>query len=447
MDLFEMMSKKALENQAPLAERMKPETLEAFFGQENIIGEGKLLTKLIRADRLSSILLYGPPGSGKTSLAKIIANTTEAEFITMNAVTAGVKDIRETVQIAKDNLSMRQKRTVLFIDEIHRFNKAQQDALLPFVEDGTLILIGATTENPYFEVNSALISRSSVFRLERLSAENIIKILRQALGDAEKGLGTYPVHIEEDVLRYIADMSDGDARRALNVLELAVLSKPDLDDEIDITLTDVDDCLQRRGMRYDKGGDNHYDIVSAFIKSMRGSDPDAALFYLGKMIYGGEDPRFIARRIVICAAEDVGNADPMALCVAMNAAQAVDFIGMPEGRILLAQAVTYIACAPKSNAAYQGIDAVLDDIAHRDTGTIPYALKDGTSLKLERGYGNEAEGQQRYRYPHAFEGHYVRQQYLPDAVKETRYYEPTDQGYEAEMKAYLNRTKYAKDEE
>lgn len=447
MDLFEMMSKKALENQAPLAERMKPETLEAFFGQENIIGEGKLLTKLIRADRLSSILLYGPPGSGKTSLAKIIANTTEAEFITMNAVTAGVKDIRETVQIAKDNLSMRQKRTVLFIDEIHRFNKAQQDALLPFVEDGTLILIGATTENPYFEVNSALISRSSVFRLERLSAENIIKILRQALGDAEKGLGTYPVHIEEDVLRYIADMSDGDARRALNVLELAVLSKPDLDDEIDITLTDVDDCLQRRGMRYDKGGDNHYDIVSAFIKSMRGSDPDAALFYLGKMIYGGEDPRFIARRIVICAAEDVGNADPMALCVAMNAAQAVDFIGMPEGRILLAQAVTYIACAPKSNAAYRGIDAVLDDIVHRDTGTMPYALKDGTSLKLERGYGNETEGQQRYRYPHAFEGHYVRQQYLPDAVKDTRYYEPTDQGYEAEMKAYLNRTKYAKDEE
>ena len=297
MDLFDLMAKKQLDSNAPLAERMKPDTLEAFIGQENIMGDDKLLTKLIRTDRLTSIILYGPPGSGKTSLAKVIAKRTEAEFISMNAVTSGVKDIREAVEQAKNQLAMYQKRSVLFIDEIHRFNKSQQDALLPFVEDGTFILVGATTENPYFEVNSALISRSSVFRLTKLTTENIITILKNALKDDRRGLGMYPIEIAEDTVSYIADIAAGDARRALNIIELAVLSKADLSDRIVISMEDVEDCIQMKAVDYDKNGDNHYDITSAFIKSMRGSDPDAALFYLGKMIAGGEDPRFIARQI------------------------------------------------------------------------------------------------------------------------------------------------------
>lgn len=442
MDLFDLMAKEKLEKQAPLAERMKPETLESFFGQEKIIGEGRLLSKLIQSDRLSSILLYGPPGSGKTSLAKIIAKKTESEFISLNAVTSGVKDIRDTVQVAKDNLSLYGKRTILFIDEIHRFNKSQQDALLPFVEDGTVILIGATTENPYFEVNGALISRSSVFRLEKLGSEHILKILRHALVDVKNGLGIYEIEIDDKTLAYIAEMAAGDARRALNVLELAVLSQEDLLGKIQITPEVIEECLQMKYMDYDKNGDNHYDIVSAFIKSMRGSDPDAALYYLGKMIYGGENPRFIARRIVICASEDVGNADPMALVVANNAAQAVDFIGMPEGRILLAQAATYVASAPKSNASYVGIDEVLEDIANRETGKIPYYLKDGTSLKLERNYSGD-EKSIRYAYPHAYEGHYVKQQYLPDEIKDRRYYRPSQNGHEKIIVDYLNRTKFS----
>ena len=442
MDLFDLMAKKQLDSNAPLAERMKPDTLEAFIGQENIMGDDKLLTKLIRTDRLTSIILYGPPGSGKTSLAKVIAKRTEAEFISMNAVTSGVKDIREAVEQAKNQLAMYQKRSVLFIDEIHRFNKSQQDALLPFVEDGTFILVGATTENPYFEVNSALISRSSVFRLTKLTTENIITILKNALKDDRRGLGMYPIEIAEDTVSYIADIAAGDARRALNIIELAVLSKADLSDRIVISMEDVEDCIQMKAVDYDKNGDNHYDITSAFIKSMRGSDPDAALFYLGKMIAGGEDPRFIARRIVICAAEDVGNADPMALIVSNNAAQAVDFIGMPEGRILLAQAVTYVACAPKSNAAYLGIDEVLEDLGNIQTGSIPYYLKDGTSLALERKYIS-GEKSKKYDYPHSYESHYIKQQYLPDAIKDKRYYRPTELGYESVITAYLKRTKYA----
>lgn len=443
MDMFEMLAKKQLENQSPLAERMKPETLEAFFGQEKILGEGRLLTKLIEADRLGSIILHGPPGSGKTSLAKIIAKRTEAEFVSLNAVTAGVKDIREMVQLAKDNLSLYQKRTILFIDEIHRFNKSQQDALLPFVEDGTLVLIGATTENPYFEVNGALISRSSIFRLEKLGVEELLKILERALKDSVKGMGMYDVDIDHNVVQHIAEMAAGDARRALNILELAILSKPDLSGKINVTHRDVEECLQTNYMSYDKNGDNHYDIVSAFIKSMRGSDPDAAVYYLGKMIYGGEDPRFIARRIVICASEDVGNADPMALVVANNAAQAVDFIGMPEGRIMLSQAAIYVATAPKSNASYLAIDEVLADLAKGDTGTIPYHLKDGTSLKLERKYG-EVGTTEKYKYPHDYENGYVKQQYLPDKIANKRYYTPTDHGKENEIGAYLNRTKFFK---
>ncbi len=442
MDLFDLMAEKQLKSNAPLAERMKPETLEAFIGQENIMGEGKLLPKLIKSDRLTSIILYGPPGSGKTSLARVIAKTTQALFISMNAVTSGVKDIREAVEQAKDNLSMYQKRSVLFIDEIHRFNKSQQDALLPFVEDGTFILIGATTENPYFEVNSALISRSSVFRLTPLSSVQIKSILKNALADREKGLGTYPIKIEDDILDYISDVASGDARRALNILELTVISKSDLSDEMRITLEDVEDCIQMKAVDYDKNGDNHYDITSAFIKSMRGSDPDAALFYLGKMIAGGEDPRFIARRIVICASEDVGNADPMALVLANSAAQAVDFIGMPEGRILLAQAVTYVATAPKSNASYMGINEVLHQLENHHSGQIPYYLKDGTSLSLERKYV-KGEHTKRYEYPHDFEDHYVKQQYLPDEIKDMRFYRPTQMGYEKTIGQYLKKTKYA----
>ena len=441
MDLFQMMAQKTLESNAPLAERMKPESLEDFIGQESIMGEDKLLPKLIKTDRLTSIILYGPPGSGKTSLAKVIAKTTQAEFISMNAVNSGIKDIRESVEQAKNQLSMYQRRSVLFIDEIHRFNKSQQDALLPFVEDGTFILIGATTENPYFEVNSALISRSSVFRLNKLTGKDIYTILKNALNDTKRGLGMHPIDITDEILEYISDIASGDARRALNILELAVHSKMDLSDRIHITIEDVEDCVQMKAVDYDKNGDNHYDITSAFIKSMRGSDPDAALFYLGKMIVGGEDPRFIARRIVICASEDVGNADPMALVVANNAAQAVDFIGMPEGRILLAQAVTYVATAPKSNASYLGIDEVLEDLGNIQTGSIPYYLKDGTSLSLERKYVKD-ETHKRYEYPHNFEGHYIKQQYLPNEIKEKKYYRPTELGHEKLILEYLNKTKY-----
>lgn len=441
MDLFDLLAKDNTQKVAPLAERMKPQNLDDFTGQEHIVGEGKLLTKLIKSDRLSSIILYGPPGCGKTSLAKVVAETTKAEFVVLNAVSSGVKDIRETVQVAKDNLGMYQKRTILFIDEIHRFNKSQQDALLPYVEDGTVILIGATTENPYFEVNSALISRSTVFRMEALKTSDIMRVLSRAISDKSRGLGDYHLKIEDEVLTYIAEMSNGDARRALNIIELSVLSKDDMSDEVTISREDVNEAMQMKGMLYDKSGDNHYDIISAFIKSMRGSDPDAALYYLGKMIYAGEDPRFIARRIVICASEDVGNADPMALVLANNAAQAVDFIGMPEGRIILAQAVTYVASAPKSNAAYMGINEALADIEQMPIGPLPFYLKDGTSLRLERKYGT-AEGDKRYEYPHNYEDHYIKQQYLPNEIKDKRYYRPSGLGYEKTIEDYLNKTKF-----
>lgn len=440
MDLLEMAAQAHLKDKSPLAQRMKPRALEAFIGQEVIMGAGKLLPRLIASDRLTSIILYGPPGSGKTSLAQVIAHTTKAEFVTLNAVTSGVKDIRQAVEDAQNTHVLYQKRTVLFIDEIHRFNKSQQDALLPYVEDGTLILIGATTENPFFEVNAALISRSSVFRLTKLTEDNIVTILRRALSDRENGLGDYPVQISDDVLLYIADISDGDARRALTLLELSVLSKDDLSSALTVTREDIQACFQDRTLSYDKSGDNHYDIVSAFIKSMRGSDPDAALYYMAKMIAGGEDPKFIARRVVICAAEDVGNADPMALVLANSAAQAVLFIGMPEARILLAQAVTYIACAPKSNAAYAGIDAALHLLETEAPGPIPYYLKDGTSLRLERHYV-ENEDTRAYIYPHDMPTHYVKQQYLPDSIKERRFYYPSDNGAERAQRAYLEATK------
>ena len=381
-------------------------------------------------------MFYGPPGTGKTTLAKIIANTTKSKFRQINATTAGIKDIKETVEDAKADLGMYGTKTILFIDEIHRFNKSQQDALLPHVEDGTLVLIGATTENPYFEVNKALVSRSIVFELHQLEDKDIKKLLQRALTDVEKGMGAYHAEMDEDAMNFLANTANGDARTALNALELAVLTTDPVDGKIHITLEVAEECIQKRALNYDKDGDNHYDTISAFIKSMRGSDPDAALYYLAKMIYAGEDPKFIARRVVICASEDVGNADPHALQVAVAAMEAVNFIGMPEGRIPLAQAVSYVACAPKSNAAYLGIDKALSDVRNIRIKKVPPHLKDAHysgSKELGHGIG--------YKYAHDYPNHYVEQQYLPDELEGTVYYAPTENGVERRIKEYLRRLK------
>ncbi len=431
MDLFDVIREENLKQEAPLAERMKPKTLEDFVGQEHILGNGKLLNRLIRADKLSSIILYGPPGTGKTSIARIIANSTKSEFVALNAVTSGVKDLREVVGQAEASLGMYNKRTILFLDEIHRFNKSQQDALLPHVEKGTLILIGATTENPYYEVNNALISRSMIFRLERLTTKEVRTIVENALKDPINGLGMFGVEIEDDALDFIAHVASGDARKALNAVELGVLSTEKQDGKLVLTLEILKECVQKKGNLYDKSGDSHYDIASAFIKSMRGTDPNAALHYLARMIQGGEDPKFIARRIVIAAAEDVGNADPQALVVATSAAQAVNMIGMPEGRIILAQAAAYVASAPKSNAAYVGIKAAMQDVEQMDIGNVPYYLKDGTSLSMSS--KKEEWGDQSYKYPHSYPDSYIPQQYLPDELKAKVYYEPTRNGHEKEI--------------
>lgn len=436
MDLFEYNRSLQGGKEAPLAARMRPTTLEEFVGQEHIVGEGKLLYRAIKSDRLSSVIFYGPPGTGKTTLAKIIANTTKSKFRQINATTAGIKDIKETVEDAKAELGMYGKKTILFIDEIHRFNKSQQDALLPHVEDGTIILIGATTENPYFEVNKALVSRSIVFELRQLEDKDIKTLLQRALVDEKNGMGVYHAKLNEDALTFLANTANGDARTALNALELAVLTTEPKDGIIHITLEEAQECIQKRALNYDKDGDNHYDTISAFIKSMRGSDPDAALYYLAKMIYAGEDPKFIARRVVICASEDVGNADPHALQVAVAAMEAVNFIGMPEGRIPLAQAVTYVACAPKSNAAYVGIDKALSDVRNIRIRTVPPHLKDSHysgSQDLGHGIG--------YKYAHDYPGHYVEQQYLPDELVGTVYYAPTDNGVERRIKEHLRRLK------
>ncbi len=435
MDLFEY--NRAQQQDAPLATRMRPTTLEEFVGQKQIVGKDKLLYRAIKGDRLGSLLFYGPPGTGKTTLAKIIANTTKSEFVQINATTAGIKDMKETVAKAQDMKGMYGKKTILFIDEIHRFNKTQQDTLLPYVEDGTLTLIGATTENPYFEVNRALVSRSVVFALQPLDKMDIVDLLNRALQDDQKGLGKYHATITEDALLFLADTANGDARTALNALELAVLTtEADENGKIEITLHVAEDCIQKRALQYDKNGDNHYDTISAFIKSMRGSDPDAALYYLAKMIYAGEDPKFIARRVIICAAEDVGNADPHALQVAVAAAEAVNFIGMPEGRIPLAQAVTYVASAPKSNAAYMGIDKALQDVKNIQIKGVPPHLRDGHysgSHELGNAVG--------YLYAHDYPNHYVKQQYLPDELVGTVYYAMSDNGVEQRMQAYLKRLK------
>ncbi len=437
MDLFDYMRQQNQENDAPLASRMRPRTLEEVVGQEHIIGPDCLLYRAIKADKLSSVIFYGPPGTGKTTLAKVIAHTTSASFLQINATSAGKKDMEDVVKQAKDQAGMYGRKTILFVDEIHRFNKGQQDYLLPFVEDGTLILVGATTENPYFEVNGALLSRSIIFELKALSPANIRSLLERALTDQERGMGAYRAVADPDALDFLADISGGDARSALNALELGVLTTDRSEDGlIHITLEVAGQCIQKRVVRYDKTGDNHYDTISAFIKSMRGSDPDAAVYYLAKMLYAGEDIKFIARRIMICASEDVSNADPMALVVATSAAQAVERIGMPEAQIILSQAATYVACAPKSNSACEAIFAAMDVVKNRNTSPVPPHLQDAhykSAGKLGHGTG--------YLYAHDYPHHYVQQQYLPDDLVGSRFYIPGDEGYEVEIQKHFKKIK------
>ena len=434
MDLFEYARQKNMDQEAPLASRLRPTTLEEVVGQQHIIGKDKLLYRAIKADKLSSIIFYGPPGTGKTTLAKVIAHTTSAEFTQINATVAGKKDMEEVVQKAKETLGMYQKKTILFVDEIHRFNKGQQDYLLPFVEDGTIILIGATTENPYFEVNGALLSRSVIFELKKLSTDDIKVLLKRAMTDTEKGMGAYNAQIDDDALDFLADVSNGDARAALTAIELGVLTTDRSDDGIiHITIDVASECIQKRVISYDKKGDNHYDTISAFIKSMRGSDPDAAVYYLARMLYAGEDVKFIARRIMILASEDIGNADPQALCVATAAAQAVERVGMPESQIILSQAVTYMACAPKSNSAVNAIQEAMRCVKAKKT-TVPVHLQDahyGGHESLGHGIG--------YKYAHDYPNHYVKQQYLPSEIEGEHFYELSDMGYEKKLKEHMKK--------
>lgn len=432
MDLFDYMRTNTMEKESPLASRLRPRTLDEVVGQQDIIGKDKLLYRAIKADKLGSIIFYGPPGTGKTTLAKVIANTTSAEFTQINATVAGKKDMEEVVNAAKDNMGMYGKRTILFVDEIHRFNKGQQDYLLPFVEDGTLILIGATTENPYFEVNSALISRSVIFELKPLQKEDIKTLIHRAVYDMERGMGSYDAVIDDDAADFLADVAGGDARAALNAVELGILTTERSEDgKIHLTLDVASECIQKRVVRYDKTGDNHYDTISAFIKSMRGSDPDAAVYYLARMLYAGESVTFISRRIMICAAEDVGNADPQALQVAVAAAQAVERVGMPEAQIILSQAVTYVATAPKSNSACNAIFAATDAVKN-SKATIPVHLQDAHykgAEKLGHGVG--------YEYAHNFPKHFSRQQYLPDELVGQVFYKPSENGYEKQIQAHM----------
>lgn len=437
MDLFEYMRSSQMEKEAPLAARLRPVTLEEVVGQQHIIGKDKLLYRAIKADKISSIIFYGPPGTGKTTLARVIANTTSAEFIQINATAAGKKDMEEVVKQAKELQGMYGKRTILFIDEIHRFNKGQQDYLLPFVEDGTIILIGATTENPYFEVNTALLSRSIIFELQPLDREDIKELLRRAVYDKEKGMGAYDAVIEEDALEFLADISGGDARHALNAVELGVMTtERSGDGKIHLTLEVAGECIQKRVVNYDKTGDNHYDTISAFIKSMRGSDPDAAVYYLAKMLYAGESVTFIARRIMICASEDVGNADPQALQVAVSASLAVERVGMPEAQIILAQAVSYVACAPKSNAAVCAIGDAMEVVKETGNLPVPVHLQDAHykgAAKLGRGTG--------YQYAHNYTNNYVDQQYLPYELNGREFYRPSGNGYEVKIREHMKRIK------
>ena len=434
MDLFDYMRASTQEQESPLASRMRPTTLDEVVGQKHIIGKDKLLYRAIRADQLGSIIFYGPPGTGKTTLAKVIANTTSASFRQINATVAGKKDMEDVVKEAKDALGMYGKKTILFVDEIHRFNKSQQDYLLPYVEDGTLILIGATTENPYFEVNGALLSRSRIFELKALEKDDVKELVLRAVRDEKKGMGSYHAVIDDEAADFLADVSGGDARATLNAVELGVLTteRDPADGLIHITLDVAQECIQKRAVRYDKDGDNHYDTISAFIKSMRGSDPDAAVYYLARMLYAGEDIKFIARRIMICAAEDVGNADPQALTVAVSAAQAVERIGMPEAQIILSQAVLYVATAPKYNSACNAVFEAMDAVKNQRSMPVPVHLQDshyGGSAKLGHGIG--------YRYAHDYPNHYVKQQYLPDGMEGRCFYHPSENGYESKIAKHM----------
>ena len=433
MDLFDYMRANTMEKESPLASRMRPTTLDEVVGQKHIIGKDKLLYRAIKADKLGSVIFYGPPGTGKTTLAKVIANTTSARFEQINATVAGKKDMEEIVKNAKDSIGMYGQKTILFVDEIHRFNKSQQDYLLPFVEDGTITLIGATTENPYFEVNNALLSRSRIFELKPLEKQDIRELVMRAVYDTEKGMGTYGADITDEAADFLADVANGDARAALNAVELGILTTDKSDDgKIHITIDVAAECIQKRVVRYDHDGDNHYDTISAFIKSMRGSDPDAAVYYLARMLYAGEDVKFIARRIMICASEDVGNADPNALVVAVSAAQAVERIGMPESQIILSQAASYVATAPKSNAAYMGIAKAMKTVADTRTMPVPAHLQDRHykgAEKLGHGLG--------YKYAHDYPNHYVTQQYLPDGMEGMRFYEPSENGYEKKIREHM----------
>lgn len=437
MDLFEYMRSANMEKESPLAARLRPTTLDEVVGQQHIIGKDKLLYRAIKADKLSSLIFYGPPGTGKTTLAKVIANTTSAEFTQINATVAGKKDMEEVVKAAKDTQGMYGKKTILFIDEIHRFNKSQQDYLLPFVEDGTLVLIGATTENPYFEVNSALISRSVIFELKPLSREDIKELLRRAVYDTKKGMGSYDAVIDEEAMEFLADIAGGDARHALNAIELGIMTTERSEDgKIHITLEVAQECIQKRAVRYDKTGDNHYDTISAFIKSMRGSDPDAAVYYLARMLYAGESVTFIARRIMICAAEDVGIADPQALQVATNASLAVERVGMPEAQIILSEAAMYVACAPKSNACVKAIEEAMRTVEETGNLPIPTHLQDAHykgAAKLGHGTG--------YKYAHDYPNNYVNQQYLPYELNGKEFYHPSGNGYEVKVREHMKRIK------
>ncbi|MFW6265005.1 MAG: replication-associated recombination protein A, partial [Bacillota bacterium] len=436
LNLFEQRRQENKEDK-PLAFRMRPENLEQVYGQDDIIGEGKLLNRAIKADRVQSLILYGPPGTGKTSIAQVIARQTESDFLRINAVTSGVKELREVIEQAKKNLSLHNKKTILFIDEIHRFNKSQQDALLPAVEEGIIVMIGATTENPYFEVNSPLLSRSRIFRLNSLSEKDIINILKNALNNQDKGLGGFDIDISDSELELIAKLSNGDARTALNALELAVLTTPP--DEKGIIKIDskiIAESLQKKALNYDKDGDGHYDTISAFIKSMRGSDPDAALFWLAKMLEAGEDPKFIVRRVIVHAAEDVGLADPQALQIATAAAKAVEFVGMPEARIPLAEAVLYIATAPKSNSVVTGIDSALNYVRTNNVPSVPLHLRDA-HYKGSKDLGHGLE----YKYPHNYPNNYVSQQYMPDGLEGLKFYNPGTEGKEKYIKECLHKLK------
>ena len=435
LNIFDYMRNNDMEKEAPLAARMRPRTLEEVVGQEHIVGKDKLLYRAIKADKIRSVIFYGPPGTGKTTLARVIANSTSAEFTQINATVAGKKDMEEVVAKAKEIQGMYGKRTILFIDEIQRFNKAQQDYLLPFVEDGTLVLIGATTENPYFEVNGALLSRSVIFELKPIPLEAVRELLKKAVYDTDRGMGTYDAVIDEDALDFLADVSGGDARHALNAIELGIMSTArGQDGRIHITLEVAQECIQKKAVRYDKSGDNHYDTISAFIKSMRGSDPDAAVYYLARMLYAGESVAFIARRIMICAAEDVGNADPQALVVATNASLAVERIGMPEAQIILSQAASYVASAPKSNAACGAVFSAMEEVRRSGNLPIPAHLQDAHykgAAKLGRGTG--------YKYAHDYPNHYVEQQYLPYELNGKEFYKPTGNGYEAKIREHMRR--------